>query len=90
MGLNASANPEPSSLHALTQNMGISLLDDELMSLGKHKTLIWLVSTKVDYLAVLFNKLKIKRQHESVCTAPLYLISIGLCVALLLAGWLKP
>uniref|UniRef100_A0A3Q3IG38 Golgi-associated, gamma adaptin ear containing, ARF binding protein 1 n=1 Tax=Monopterus albus TaxID=43700 RepID=A0A3Q3IG38_MONAL len=31
MGLNASANPEPSSV----QNMGISLLDDELMSLGK-------------------------------------------------------
>uniref|UniRef100_A0A8C2WQ73 Golgi-associated, gamma adaptin ear containing, ARF binding protein 1 n=1 Tax=Cyclopterus lumpus TaxID=8103 RepID=A0A8C2WQ73_CYCLU len=42
MGLNASANttpsnPEPSSLQTLTQNMGISLLDDELMSLGKHK-----------------------------------------------------
>uniref|UniRef100_A0A8C2WSH4 Golgi-associated, gamma adaptin ear containing, ARF binding protein 1 n=1 Tax=Cyclopterus lumpus TaxID=8103 RepID=A0A8C2WSH4_CYCLU len=38
MGLNASANttpsnPEPSSLQTLTQNMGISLLDDELMSL---------------------------------------------------------
>ncbi|XP_045903451.1 ADP-ribosylation factor-binding protein GGA1-like [Micropterus dolomieu] len=38
MGLNASANPEPSSLHALTQNMGISLLDDELMSLGLNVT----------------------------------------------------
>uniref|UniRef100_A0A671XLY3 Golgi-associated, gamma adaptin ear containing, ARF binding protein 1 n=1 Tax=Sparus aurata TaxID=8175 RepID=A0A671XLY3_SPAAU len=40
MGLNASANtapsnPEPSSLQTLTQSMGISLLDDELMSLGK-------------------------------------------------------
>uniref|UniRef100_A0A671XIX7 Golgi-associated, gamma adaptin ear containing, ARF binding protein 1 n=1 Tax=Sparus aurata TaxID=8175 RepID=A0A671XIX7_SPAAU len=39
MGLNASANtapsnPEPSSLQTLTQSMGISLLDDELMSLG--------------------------------------------------------
>ncbi|XP_041822663.1 ADP-ribosylation factor-binding protein GGA1-like isoform X1 [Chelmon rostratus] len=39
MGLNASANaapsnPEPSSLQTLTQNVGISLLDDELMSLG--------------------------------------------------------
>lgn len=49
MGLNTSANPEPSSLQTLTQNMGISLLDDELMSLGKHKKLIWLVNTKVDY-----------------------------------------
>lgn len=54
MGLNASANtapsnPEPSSLQTLTQSMGISLLDDELMSLGKHKKLIWLVNTKVDY-----------------------------------------
>ncbi len=42
MGLNASANtapsnPEPSSLQSLAQNMGISLLDDELVSLGKHK-----------------------------------------------------
>uniref|UniRef100_A0A8P4KLW1 ADP-ribosylation factor-binding protein GGA1 n=1 Tax=Dicentrarchus labrax TaxID=13489 RepID=A0A8P4KLW1_DICLA len=40
MGLNASdntapSNAEPSSLQTLTQNMGISLLDDELMSLGK-------------------------------------------------------
>uniref|UniRef100_A0A671XJQ1 Golgi-associated, gamma adaptin ear containing, ARF binding protein 1 n=1 Tax=Sparus aurata TaxID=8175 RepID=A0A671XJQ1_SPAAU len=39
MGLNASANtapsnPEPSSLQTLTQSMGISLLDDELMSPG--------------------------------------------------------
>ncbi|XP_070838491.1 ADP-ribosylation factor-binding protein GGA1-like isoform X1 [Chaetodon trifascialis] len=39
MGLNASANtapsnPESSSLQTLTQNVGISLLDDELMSLG--------------------------------------------------------
>ncbi|XP_020508958.1 ADP-ribosylation factor-binding protein GGA1 isoform X2 [Labrus bergylta] len=43
MGLNASAsteasNPEPSSLQTLTQNMGISLLDDELMSLGLNAT----------------------------------------------------
>uniref|UniRef100_A0A8D0DE73 Golgi-associated, gamma adaptin ear containing, ARF binding protein 1 n=1 Tax=Sander lucioperca TaxID=283035 RepID=A0A8D0DE73_SANLU len=43
MGLNSSVNtalssPEPSSLQTLTHNMGISLLDDELMSLGKHKT----------------------------------------------------
>uniref|UniRef100_A0A8C4H484 ADP-ribosylation factor-binding protein GGA1 n=1 Tax=Dicentrarchus labrax TaxID=13489 RepID=A0A8C4H484_DICLA len=42
MGLNASdntapSNAEPSSLQTLTQNMGISLLDDELMSLGKDK-----------------------------------------------------
>lgn len=56
MGLNASAstapsNPEASSLQSLTQNMGISLLDDELMSLGKHKKLSWLVNTKVDYKA---------------------------------------
>uniref|UniRef100_A0A7N6B5V7 Golgi-associated, gamma adaptin ear containing, ARF binding protein 1 n=1 Tax=Anabas testudineus TaxID=64144 RepID=A0A7N6B5V7_ANATE len=34
MGLNASANTE-----TLTQNAGISLLDDELMSLGKHSSL---------------------------------------------------
>uniref|UniRef100_A0A7N6B9U7 Golgi-associated, gamma adaptin ear containing, ARF binding protein 1 n=1 Tax=Anabas testudineus TaxID=64144 RepID=A0A7N6B9U7_ANATE len=33
MGLNASANTE-----TLTQNAGISLLDDELMSLGKHSS----------------------------------------------------
>ncbi|XP_042341884.1 ADP-ribosylation factor-binding protein GGA1-like [Plectropomus leopardus] len=43
MGLNATANsapshPEPSSLQTLTQNMGISLLDDELMSLGLNVT----------------------------------------------------
>uniref|UniRef100_A0A8C4H3X7 ADP-ribosylation factor-binding protein GGA1 n=1 Tax=Dicentrarchus labrax TaxID=13489 RepID=A0A8C4H3X7_DICLA len=43
MGLNASdntapSNAEPSSLQTLTQNMGISLLDDELMSLGNLKT----------------------------------------------------
>uniref|UniRef100_A0A8D3CGP6 ADP-ribosylation factor-binding protein GGA1-like n=1 Tax=Scophthalmus maximus TaxID=52904 RepID=A0A8D3CGP6_SCOMX len=38
MGLNAAANPEPSSLQSLTQSMGISLLDDELMSLGKHNS----------------------------------------------------
>lgn len=38
MGLNASANTAPSSQQTLTQNVGISLLDDELMSLGKHKT----------------------------------------------------
>lgn len=30
----APSNPEPSSLQTLSQNMGISLLDDELMSLG--------------------------------------------------------
>ncbi|XP_034058273.1 ADP-ribosylation factor-binding protein GGA1 isoform X1 [Gymnodraco acuticeps] len=43
MGLNASANtapsdPEPLSLQTLIQNMGISLLDDELMSLGLNVT----------------------------------------------------
>ncbi|AWP06200.1 putative ADP-ribosylation factor-binding protein GGA1-like [Scophthalmus maximus] len=38
MGLNAAANPEPSSLQSLTQSMGISLLDDELMSLGLNVT----------------------------------------------------
>ncbi|XP_075946733.1 ADP-ribosylation factor-binding protein GGA1-like [Anarhichas minor] len=38
MGLNASANTGPSSLQSLTQNMGISLLDDELMSLGLNVT----------------------------------------------------
>lgn len=38
MELNASANSsEPSGPQNLTQNTGISLLDDELMSLGKHK-----------------------------------------------------
>uniref|UniRef100_A0A3Q1FEZ2 Golgi-associated, gamma adaptin ear containing, ARF binding protein 1 n=1 Tax=Acanthochromis polyacanthus TaxID=80966 RepID=A0A3Q1FEZ2_9TELE len=45
-GLNISAdaapsNPETSSLQTLTQNMGMSLLDDELMSLGKQENLIW-------------------------------------------------
>ncbi|XP_034452525.1 ADP-ribosylation factor-binding protein GGA1-like [Hippoglossus hippoglossus] len=38
MGLNASANPEPSNLQTLNQNVGISLLDDELMSLGLNVT----------------------------------------------------
>ncbi|XP_010764578.1 ADP-ribosylation factor-binding protein GGA1 [Notothenia coriiceps] len=43
MGLNASSNtapsdPEPLSLQTLIQNMGISLLDDELMSLGLNLT----------------------------------------------------
>ncbi|XP_034543105.1 ADP-ribosylation factor-binding protein GGA1-like isoform X2 [Notolabrus celidotus] len=43
MGLNASAsiasaNPEPSTLQTLTQNLGVSLLDDELMSLGLNAT----------------------------------------------------
>ncbi|XP_039669045.1 ADP-ribosylation factor-binding protein GGA1-like isoform X2 [Perca fluviatilis] len=43
MGLNSSVNtapssPEPSSLQTLTHNMGISLLDDELMSLGLNLT----------------------------------------------------
>ncbi|XP_041641804.1 ADP-ribosylation factor-binding protein GGA1-like isoform X3 [Cheilinus undulatus] len=43
MGLNTSAstapsNPEPSNLQTLTQNVGISLLDDELMSLGLNST----------------------------------------------------
>ncbi|CAK6962905.1 ADP-ribosylation factor-binding protein GGA1-like [Scomber scombrus] len=42
-GLNPSAstapsNPEPSSLQILTQSIGISLLDDELMSLGLNVT----------------------------------------------------
>ncbi|KAM7418628.1 hypothetical protein PAMA_015977 [Pampus argenteus] len=42
-GLNTSAktapsNPEPSSLQTLTQSIGISLLDDELMSLGLNVT----------------------------------------------------
>uniref|UniRef100_A0A4W6BMT3 Golgi-associated, gamma adaptin ear containing, ARF binding protein 1 n=1 Tax=Lates calcarifer TaxID=8187 RepID=A0A4W6BMT3_LATCA len=45
MGLNASANtalsnPESSSLQTLTQSMGINLLDDELMSLGKYSSLL--------------------------------------------------
>uniref|UniRef100_A0A3B4VEF2 Golgi-associated, gamma adaptin ear containing, ARF binding protein 1 n=1 Tax=Seriola dumerili TaxID=41447 RepID=A0A3B4VEF2_SERDU len=49
MGLNASPNTESSSLQTLTQNVGISLLDDELMSLGKYssvltKKLIWLLN----------------------------------------------
>ncbi|XP_022611197.1 ADP-ribosylation factor-binding protein GGA1-like [Seriola dumerili] len=38
MGLNASPNTESSSLQTLTQNVGISLLDDELMSLGLNVT----------------------------------------------------
>lgn len=54
MGLNtsastASSNPESSSLQSLTQNAGVSLLDDELASLGKHKEKrknSWLVNIK--------------------------------------------
>lgn len=39
MGLNTLASgPEPSTLQSLTQNMAISLLDDELMSVGEHGT----------------------------------------------------
>lgn len=33
----APSNPDSSSLKALTQNMGMSLMDDELMSLGKQE-----------------------------------------------------
>lgn len=54
MGLNtsastASSNLESSSLQSLTQNAGVSLLDDELASLGKHKEKrknSWLVNIK--------------------------------------------
>ncbi|XP_032397002.1 ADP-ribosylation factor-binding protein GGA1 isoform X1 [Etheostoma spectabile] len=38
MGLNSSVNTAHSSLQTLTHNMGISLLDDELMSLGLNST----------------------------------------------------
>ncbi|CAJ1053817.1 ADP-ribosylation factor-binding protein GGA1-like isoform X4 [Xyrichtys novacula] len=38
MGLNALDSTTPSTLQTLTQNMGISLLDDELMSLGLNAT----------------------------------------------------
>lgn len=56
MGLSTSAstapsNPESSGLRSLTQNAGISLLDDELASLGEHKEErknSWLVNTNVD------------------------------------------
>uniref|UniRef100_A0AAQ5Z7D7 Golgi-associated, gamma adaptin ear containing, ARF binding protein 1 n=1 Tax=Amphiprion ocellaris TaxID=80972 RepID=A0AAQ5Z7D7_AMPOC len=34
----APSNPETSNLQTLTQNLGVSLLDDELMSLGKQAT----------------------------------------------------
>lgn len=64
MGLNTSASAappdlEPSSLQALTQNMGISLLDDELMSLGKHKKTNQL-SCKSTLRSLNFNKQKSK------------------------------
>lgn len=56
MGLSTSASTAPSScegsgLQSLTQNAGISLLDDELASLGKHKEErknSWLVNINVD------------------------------------------
>lgn len=52
-GLTASASSvpphsEPSSLQTLTQNMGVSLLDDELMSLGEHKQPIWFLRSKLN------------------------------------------
>lgn len=37
MGLNTSASTAPSSLQNLAQSTGVSLLDDELMSLGERK-----------------------------------------------------
>uniref|UniRef100_A0AAQ5ZAX4 Golgi-associated, gamma adaptin ear containing, ARF binding protein 1 n=1 Tax=Amphiprion ocellaris TaxID=80972 RepID=A0AAQ5ZAX4_AMPOC len=41
----APSNPETSNLQTLTQNLGVSLLDDELMSLGKQENLIWFFHT---------------------------------------------
>ncbi|XP_068176997.1 ADP-ribosylation factor-binding protein GGA1-like [Antennarius striatus] len=38
MGISTSDDPEPSSPQTLTQNAGVSLLDDELMSLGLNVT----------------------------------------------------
>uniref|UniRef100_A0AAQ5XP33 Golgi-associated, gamma adaptin ear containing, ARF binding protein 1 n=1 Tax=Amphiprion ocellaris TaxID=80972 RepID=A0AAQ5XP33_AMPOC len=40
----APSNPETSNLQTLTQNLGVSLLDDELMSLGKQENLIWFIT----------------------------------------------
>lgn len=68
MGLNTSAstapsNSESSSLQPLTQNTGISLLDDELASLGKNKEKrksSWLVNINVDEQALYKQKKKKK------------------------------
>lgn len=72
MGLNASANaapsnPEPSSLQTLTQNVGISLLDDELMSLGKHKKTHVACKHKGRLLSLTFLTSQ-RCLHSSVCT----------------------
>lgn len=78
MGLNtspgtAASKPESSSLQALTQNAGISLLDDELASLGKHKKKrknSWLVSINVEDQALNKQKKKTKKKKvSSACTA---------------------
>lgn len=75
MGLNTSAstapsNSESSSLQPLAQNTGISLLDDELASLGKNKERrenSWLVNINVDEQAL--NKQQKKEEVSSACTA---------------------
>lgn len=53
MGLNTSAgtaasNPEHSDLQTLTHNTGFSLLDDELMPLGKQEIFSWPVKAGPD------------------------------------------
>lgn len=66
MELNASASttksdPEPSSLQSLTQNVGINLLDDELMSLGKHNSLL----TECGFSTQMWNILEKLKQFRS-------------------------
>lgn len=74
MGLSTSASTAPSScessgLQSLTQNAGISLLDDELASLGEHKEErknSWLVNINVDDQAL--NKRKKNNKVSRGCT----------------------
>uniref|UniRef100_A0A672ISR1 Golgi-associated, gamma adaptin ear containing, ARF binding protein 1 n=1 Tax=Salarias fasciatus TaxID=181472 RepID=A0A672ISR1_SALFA len=53
-GLHLSAGTAPSSLQPQSQSVGVSLLDDELMSLGKQEPHIWRVDAEVDHRAELF------------------------------------
>lgn len=82
MGLSTSAstapsNSESSSLQPLTQNTGISLLDDELASLGKNKEKrksSWLVNINVDEQA-LYKQKKKRRSQQCLHSSGSHLVT---------------
>lgn len=71
MGLNTSGSTAPSSLQALTPDAGISLLDEELASLGKRKGKgenSWRVNTNLEDQAL--NKQKRKNRSPQCLHSP--------------------